>query len=146
MENTDDRFGRSITRLTKEAHRYFSQALAPLGLAPGMQAYLLILPSDSPLPQKDLSDLLLVDPANVTRALKNFEHRGWVRRTRSPGDAKEWLVSLTAQGKKIRQKAADAAAAHTALVRQRLTAEQWKELTDLLETASVPVAKIITTL
>src|SRR3954465_6899238 len=45
-----------------------------------------------------LSRELAIDPGYLSRLLKNFEQRGLISRTASPGDARQALLALTAAG------------------------------------------------
>jgi DNA-binding MarR family transcriptional regulator/N-acetylglutamate synthase-like GNAT family acetyltransferase len=48
----------------------------------------------------DLSDLLSMDPGQVSRLIKAFEEEGMIRRVRSDDDSRERFVKLTSKGKR----------------------------------------------
>ncbi|BAV05096.1 organic hydroperoxide resistance transcriptional regulator [Filimonas lacunae] len=54
---------------------------------------------------RQLGDILLLDSGTLTPLLKRMEEKGWVARVRSSEDERVVNISLTAAGKKLKQKA-----------------------------------------
>jgi DNA-binding MarR family transcriptional regulator/GNAT superfamily N-acetyltransferase len=86
-------------------NRFFTQfvgALQPRFLGTDMtlgEARLLfeIAHADAPL-ASDLQAALDMDAAHVSRVVRRFEARGWIRRGRGEGDARQRPIALTADG------------------------------------------------
>ncbi len=85
----------------RESHQLFR----PHGLTEAQFNVLNVL-GDAPegMSQRELSDLLVVDRSNTTGMLDRMEKNGWVRRKDHPGDRRVYLVTLTADGRKLWQK------------------------------------------
>lgn len=85
----------------RESHQLFR----PHGLTEAQFNVLNIL-SEAPegMSQRELSDLLVVDRSNTTGLLDRMEKNGWVRRKDHPEDRRVYLVTLTADGRKLWQK------------------------------------------
>lgn len=49
---------------------------------------------------RDIAELLSMDKGYLSRAIKKFEERGWIRRSPSEKDARLWLLSLTEVGRR----------------------------------------------
>lgn len=54
---------------------------------------------------KDLGKILFLDSGTLTPVLKNLEAKGYLTRQRDKKDERILLLSLTAQGRKLREKA-----------------------------------------
>ena len=54
---------------------------------------------------KALSRTLLLDPSTLTPVLKKLEQKGYVDRTRDPGDERSLIVRLTERGEALREEA-----------------------------------------
>ena len=87
--------------MVRESHRLFR----PHGLSEAQFNVLNVLgPEPAGLSQRALSDVLVVDRSNITGLLDRMEQSGWVRRTDHPSDRRVYLVTLTAEGRKLWQK------------------------------------------
>jgi DNA-binding MarR family transcriptional regulator len=87
--------------MVRESHRLFR----PHGLSEAQFNVLNVLgPEPTGLSQRALSDVLVVDRSNITGLLDRMEQAGWVRRTDHPSDRRVYLVTLTAEGRKLWQK------------------------------------------
>ena len=87
--------------MVKESHRLFR----PHGLSEAQFNVLNVLgPAPAGLSQRTLSDVLVVDRSNITGLLDRMEQAGWVRRADHPSDRRVYLVTLTAEGRKLWQK------------------------------------------
>src|ERR1700712_2633890 len=79
--------------------------LEPMGLTHPQYLVMLALWQSAPLSVKDLSRLLQLDPGTLSPLLKRLESQGLLRRARDPADERLLSVSLTDQGKALRDKA-----------------------------------------
>ena len=68
---------------------------------------LIMLNKTGPIAQKDLTDLLEIQPASVSDVLAKMDAQGLIQRRPSESDQRTWNVSLTQEGE---QKALEAAA------------------------------------
>ena len=100
----EDSFGLYISIINYKARSYFYNKLKGFSIGPGQQVYLLSLRPGETIVQDNLARRLKVDKANVSRALKHLERSGYISRTPSTADKRAWVVSLTDEGIKIRQK------------------------------------------
>jgi len=79
--------------------------LEPLGLTHPKYLVLLALWESEPLSVKELSRLVQLDPGTLSPLLKRLEARGLVQRQRDPRDERALAVSLTPEGRALREKA-----------------------------------------
>lgn len=100
--NEYSRFGAAFATLNRAAYLYFSGYLEPYGLRPGQQGYLLVVEPDEEVNQEEIARRHNVDKANAARAVVALERLGYLRRRRAPHDRRNWLVSLTPQGERVR--------------------------------------------
>jgi DNA-binding MarR family transcriptional regulator len=89
-------------RLLSLRHRARAAALlAPLGLHPGQEAFLLELDRTGPMIQAQLSEALGCEPPSVTLMTRKLEATGHIRRTPAPSDKRAGIVELTDSGKAL---------------------------------------------
>ena len=62
----------------------------------------------SRISQADLARATATDPTLTGRALETLIERGWVRRTNSEEDRRQYVLELTAAGQRTRKKVEDA--------------------------------------
>jgi MarR family transcriptional regulator, organic hydroperoxide resistance regulator len=79
--------------------------LEPMGLTHPQYLVMLALWQHGPLSVKDLSGLLQLDPGTLSPLLKRLEAAGYVRRDRDRRDERSLSVSLTDQGRALREQA-----------------------------------------
>ncbi|RKH63211.1 MarR family transcriptional regulator [Corallococcus sp. AB049A] len=84
----------------------YTPLLAKLGLTYPQYLVMLVLWETDGVSVKELGEKLYLDSGTLTPLLKRLETLGFVRRERSKEDARSVTVSLTAQGKALRRKAA----------------------------------------
>ena len=84
----------------------YTPLLAKLGLTYPQYLVMLVLWETDGVSVKELGEKLYLDSGTLTPLLKRLETLGFVRRERSTEDARSVTVSLTAQGKALRRKAA----------------------------------------
>jgi len=87
--------------MVKESHRLFR----PHGLSEAQFNVLNVIgPEPAGLSQRALSDVLVVDRSNITGLLDRMERSGWVKRADHPSDRRVYVVTLTAEGRKLWRK------------------------------------------
>ncbi|WP_375742991.1 MarR family transcriptional regulator [Corallococcus interemptor] len=84
----------------------YTPLLAKLGLTYPQYLVMLVLWETDGVSVKELGEKLYLDSGTLTPLLKRLETQGFVRRERSKEDARSVTVSLTAQGRGLRRKAA----------------------------------------
>lgn len=93
----------SASRLVTQAYTPF---LAQLGITYPQYLVLLVLWEKDGQPVNDLARRLHLETNTVTPLLQRMEHEGLVSRKRSEKDGRQVLVSLTAEGRALEQRAA----------------------------------------
>ncbi|MGY1810887.1 MarR family winged helix-turn-helix transcriptional regulator [Blastococcus sp. SYSU D00669] len=108
---TDD-VGFLLTRASGLAVRATNAALADVGLRV-RQYSVLVLADDAPdgISQRDLAEVLGLDPSQVVALVDELAAAGLVERRPSPTDRRQRLVAATAQGVRLRRRAEQRAAA-----------------------------------
>lgn len=106
----------------------FGAVAAELGLTPLQARTLLML--EEPLPMRDLAARLSCDASNVTGLADRLEGLSAIERV--PGvDRRQKLLSLTAEGRRLRERL-DSALTEGSLVTERLTRAEREQLSALL--------------
>lgn len=98
-EQTNQSIGKWISVLHRQAQAYLGRELKPYGLNASEYIYLVnIAKQKSAVNQKQLSDMIMIDGALTTRAMKSLEAKGFIRRTKNADDQRAYEISLTARG------------------------------------------------
>ncbi|HET7792175.1 MAG TPA: MarR family transcriptional regulator [Rhizobacter sp.] len=85
--------------------KLYKPLLAPLGLTYPQYLALLVLWERDGLAVGELGERLFLDSGTLTPLLKRMETAGLIRRERAAEDERRVLVSLTPEGRALRQKA-----------------------------------------
>src|ERR1700689_846568 len=83
----------------------YRPVLDPLGLTYPQYLVLLVLWERGQVPVKELGDALYLDYGTLSPLLKRLEARGLLRRERSAADERSVLITLTADGTALRDRA-----------------------------------------
>ena len=83
----------------------YRPVLEPLGLTHPQYLVMLALWGGEPLSVTELSRMLELDVATLSRLLKRLEVAGLVRRDRNPDDERSLAVGLTPEGRDLRTRA-----------------------------------------
>jgi DNA-binding MarR family transcriptional regulator len=83
----------------------YRPVLEPLGLTHPQYLVMLALWGDEPLSVTELSRMLELDAATLSRLLKRLEAAGLVSRDRNPDDERSLAIGLTPQGRELRTRA-----------------------------------------
>ncbi|MET0334309.1 MAG: MarR family transcriptional regulator [Rhizobacter sp.] len=85
--------------------KVYKPLLAPLGITyPQYLAFLVLWERDG-LAVGELGERLFLDSGTLTPLLKRMEASGWLQRTRAADDERRVIVTLTPEGRALRQKA-----------------------------------------
>lgn len=131
--NEYSRFGAAFALLNQAAHTYFSARLAPLGLTPPLQGYLLVIERGEEVNQDEIARRHSVDKANAARAVGRLEALGLVVRRQAPYDRRNRLVSLTSEGERVRARAEDAMKEWIAELRSAVSESTWRTMLSGIE-------------
>lgn len=127
MQNDDESVASSVTfqlvRLGQVANNRFVNQLAPLGLRPRHCAVLELLRNGS-MAQLELANRLGVAPSVVVDMIDELQELHAVDRVRSTADRRRQFVELTAHGRSLIRRAANAARALDADLLRDLDSEQ----------------------
>jgi DNA-binding MarR family transcriptional regulator len=85
--------------------KLYKPLLAPLGVTYPQYLALLVLWERDGLTVSELGERLFLDSGTLTPLLKRMETAGWLQRQRATDDERRVIVSLTADGRALRQKA-----------------------------------------
>lgn len=85
--------------------KLYKPLLAPLGLTYPQYLALLVLWERDGLTVSELGERLFLDSGTLTPLLKRMEAAGWLQRERAADDERRVIVSLTPEGRALRQKA-----------------------------------------
>ena len=92
---------------SKELTRRYKPYLDPLGLTYTQYVTMMALWEEDGLAVSELGKRLYLDSATLTPLLKRLEARGYVSRARSAQDERVVVVSLTEEGRALRDKAVE---------------------------------------
>ena len=92
---------------SKELTRRYKPFLDPLGLTYTQYVTMMALWEKDDIPVKALGERLYLDSATLTPLLKRLEAHGYVVRERSKEDERSVLITLTDEGRALREKALD---------------------------------------
>ena len=86
----------------------YRPVLDAIGLTYSQYAVLLVLWAEDSVPQRELGDRMFLDSGTLSPMLARLERRGLLTRARRPDDERTVQISLTEQGRALREQAADA--------------------------------------
>lgn len=119
----------------------YRPVLEPMGLTHPQYLVMLALWGDEPLSVTELSRMLELDVATLSRLLKRLEAADLVRRDRNPADERSLAVGLTPRGRELRTRALEVPA--TVLARLDMDLDELMTLRDSL-TEVIAAAKAAT--
>jgi DNA-binding MarR family transcriptional regulator len=123
--------GSLVHRVAKELTTALERSLAPSEVTAQQAALLLRLRTEN-APSR-LAAALGTDSAGMTRLLDRLEDKGLVRRDRHPTDRRSVHIQLTGRGAALAPRLAPAFGAVTGQLFDGFSAEDLRNLTDLLE-------------
>ena len=85
-----------------------AEAYASLELGSTQAKFLRHIGKNSRISQADLARATATDPALTGRALETLVDRGWVRRTRSEEDRRQYVLELGPAGQRARKRVEEA--------------------------------------
>jgi len=100
MEN--ERATKKIAFLYWSNRMLFTREISPHAIGPSQAGFLVRLDEDGATRQDELVSMLGVDKAIGTRVVRKLIDAGYVRRMRDPADHRAYLLSLTAEGARMK--------------------------------------------
>lgn len=83
----------------------FAEALEPLGLRPPHFGVMRLIATDAGLTQQELAERSLIDPSSMVAVVDELEELGYAERQSHPGDRRKHAIHLTAEGKRMLDRA-----------------------------------------
>ncbi|GAB1821741.1 MarR family transcriptional regulator [Herbidospora sp. RD11066] len=122
-----------IHRVDHRIRRGFRERLEPLGVNPGQsRALRALISAGEPLRMTRLAELLGIVPRSLTSVVDALEASGFVARSVDPSNRRSTLVSVTAEGLAVHERARVARREAAAEVFSVLSDEQRERLAGLL--------------
>ncbi len=111
---------------SKELVRQYGPFLKGLDLTYTQYITMMVMWEKEEVSSRELSECVHLDYGTLTPVLKRLEQSGYIKRQRSAEDERLLTLTLTAEGKKLREKAADIPAKMAEIV--GLTEDEFKTL------------------
>jgi DNA-binding MarR family transcriptional regulator len=89
-----------VSRTHLRWKRRITRDLLPHGIGPKQIFVLRRLAESGGLAPREIADLLFADRPSATSMLNTLERAGWVRRRPHPGDGRQVIVGITAEGRR----------------------------------------------
>lgn len=90
--------GKWISILHRQSQIFLNKELKPYNLNSSEYVYLINLAENDGVNQKYLSDMIFIDDALTTRAMKSLESKGYIIREKSQKDQRSYHIRLTEKG------------------------------------------------
>jgi DNA-binding MarR family transcriptional regulator len=119
--------------LGSHAAMKFAERLEPLGFAPYHAGIFRILAQNPGVSQQDLANTLSMHASRLVGVLDELQQRGLVERRPSERDRRLYALHLTSDGEGALRRIGEAAREHHQALMTGLSADQQKQLTELLE-------------
>lgn len=116
---------------SKEVIRRYKPFLDPLGLTYTQYITLMVLWEAGEITVKDLGERLYLDSGTLTPVLKKLEAKGCIERNRNARDERSVIVTLTQEGRALKEQAGSVPLQMSACV--SLTADERLQLYTLLQ-------------
>ena len=91
----------------KEIDRRYTPLLEPLGLTYTQYIAMMVMWEHKSISVRDMGKLLFLDSGTLTPMLKKMENAGWIQRKRSERDERMVILTITARGEELHDKAAE---------------------------------------
>lgn len=91
----------------KEVVRAYTPLLEPLGLTYTQYIAMMVMWEHRAISVRDMSNILLLDSGTLTPMLKKMERSGWLKRERSRDDERLVILTLTEEGARLKERAAE---------------------------------------
>ena len=93
--------------VSKEIVKKYKPYLDELDLTYTQYITMMVMWEHKEMNVKELGEHLYLDSGTLTPVLKKLEQKGWVKRNRAKEDERVLIVTLTAEGEKLRDKSVE---------------------------------------
>jgi MarR family transcriptional regulator, transcriptional regulator for hemolysin len=133
MRGDGEPIGLEVTRTGRVLSRAFDDALAAAGGSLPVWLVLTAVKRSQHTRQREIADAIGVEDATLTHHLHRMERDGLVSRHRDPGNRRNQVVTLTAEGEALFQRLLATVADFDRKLRRGLRVAELDELRTLLE-------------
>ncbi len=124
--------GYRLRRAQIAAFQHFAATVGKAGITPGWFGLMVIVANNEGLSQTRLARALGIDGSTMVAMIDRLEENGWMQRQRSEVDRRTHALSLTEAGNKLLAQLTPQVEAHEADLAAGLSAEDKKNLLELL--------------
>ncbi len=124
--------GRDISILSRQFNIYIAKELQAIDIMTSEYIFVINIEKGIKTNQKELCDIFALNKAAATRAISSLMRKGYVNRERNPDNKREYLLSLTKEGEKIKPVILEKLTKWTELLTADLSDEQTEEVADIL--------------
>lgn len=128
--------GKWISIIHRQFQIYLNRKLKPYGINSSEYIYLLNLAREEGVNQKQLSDMLFIDDALTTRAMKSLETKGFLIREKSKRDQRAYEIRLTEKGVEIQPVILKILNQWTGIISQNISESEYDYFLNKLKTLS----------
>lgn len=93
-----DRFGELLYILHKNNRKYLNDSLAEYDLNLLQAMCMFIMIERKNISQQELTELLFLTKSGITKAIRKLEVDGFIERSKSEKDARQYVLNLTKKG------------------------------------------------
>lgn len=93
--------GKNIRQISRNIRYFLSQVLKDYDLNEGQFEYFIIINKNNGINQKELSEMMFVSKASVTKAIKKLLSTGLIERVKNEHDLRNYDLFITEKGKKL---------------------------------------------
>jgi DNA-binding MarR family transcriptional regulator len=122
-----------LAQLGAHATELFARRIGGLGLTPAQAGLLRLLAGDPGRSQRELADRLGMPPSRFVPFADELERRGLIERRANPNDRRVYALYLTESSLGLLTELREAAAAHERQVCEALSADEHRQLINLLD-------------
>src|SRR5580765_3476463 len=122
-----------LAQLGSHATERFAERLRPLGCTPPQVGILRMLADSPGVSQQELANALDMHASRLVGVLDELEERGLIERRPSEHDRRVYALHLTSKGGESFREIGQVARDHNQAMMNGLTAEQQRQLAELLE-------------
>lgn len=94
--------GKYISIISRQNHIYILNKLKPFGLGNADYPFLMHIPNEGSINQRQLCDELIIDPALASRSVKNLVDKGYIKKQKDQNDCRACNLSLTDKGRETK--------------------------------------------
>ena len=132
LDVLNERLGYFVRRLQVWVFQDFNRRLAAIDISPAQFSVLVVISANPGLSQSELAATLGIERARLVRLLHRLEARGLTQRLPSSADARRHALRLTRKGDTVLGQAKRLAAEHEAALQEKLGAERYRRLLEML--------------